>query len=129
MRRYHRAVYTEPGHWQRLEAFTKELNCLNWTYSGHCLDNVKSRAIDLEGILRFIKGLTLEAGQIFEYYLADKTDEPIKVCYRIDFPGAGQDIILVMGDDKEIITIYINSKDDKHYTLKKELYISGEAGK
>lgn len=124
MRRYHKAVYTEPGHWQRLADFTEKLNGLNWRYTGHCLDHIQSRAVDIEGLLRFIKGVRLEAGAIFEYYLDERTDEPIKVCYRIPYP-AGLDIILVMGEDKEIITIYLNSREDKHITLKKELYING----
>jgi hypothetical protein len=124
MLRYHKAVYTEPGHWQRLGEFTEALNCLNWSYSRHCLDSIKDRAVDLEGLLRFIRGVRLEAGAIFEYYLDEKTGEPIKVCYRIAEP-AGLDIILVLGEDKEIITIYLNSRGDLHYTLRKELYING----
>jgi len=122
MLRYHKQVYTEPKHWETLEALTGQFNTLDFRYSGHCLDNVKSRAIDLEGLLLYIKGLTLEAGQIFEYYLNDK-GEPIKICYRIKYIS-GLDIILVISNKKEIITIYINSSEDKHETLKKELYIS-----
>jgi len=127
MLRYHKAVYTELGHWQKLADFTEKLNGLNWQYSRHCLDNIKSRAIDIEGLLRFIKGVRLEAGAIFEYYLDEKTGEPIRVCYRIAEP-AGLDIILVMGEDKEIITIYLNSRGDNHETLRRELY-QQEAGK
>ena len=122
MRRYHKAVYTEPGHWQRLEALTEKLNTLKWIYSLHCLDHIKSRAVDLEGLLLYIKDLRLEAGQIFEYYLNDRA-EPIKICYRIPYI-VGLDIILVISKDKQIITIYINSSEDKHETLRRELYIS-----
>lgn len=122
MLRYHKAVYTEAEHWQKLEALTEEFNFVKWQYSRHCLDNIKSRAVDIEGLLRFIKDLKLETGQIFEYYLNDKV-EPIKICYRIPYNPAGLDIILVVGNNKEIITIYLNSKDDLHYTLKRELYI------
>jgi hypothetical protein len=124
MLRYHKEVYTEPKHWERLKALTGELNSLKWTYSRHCLDSIKDRAIDLEGLLIFIKGIELTAGQIFEYYLDDRA-EPIKICYRIAYEPAGLDIILVVGEDKEIITIYINSREDKHETLKRELYING----
>jgi len=124
MTRYHKAVFTEVEHWQRLEALTERLNSLKWTYSGHCLESVKNRIIDLEGLLKFIKGLRLEAGQIFEYYLDDRA-EPIKLCYRIPYTEAGVDIILVVSKEKNIITIYINSRTDNHITLKKELYING----
>ena len=121
MLRYHVEVYTDPGHFKGLQTFTDRLNGLNWCYSRHCLENIKSRAIDLEGLLLYIKGLKLESGQIFEYYLTDR-GEPEKVCYRIPYIKAGVDIILVMAEDKNIITIYINSAKDKHETLKKELY-------
>jgi hypothetical protein len=123
MRRYHKAVYTEPGHWQRLADFTEKLNGLNWRYSKHCLDSIKDRAVDLEGLLRFIKGVRLEAGAIFEYYLTDK-GEVDRACYRIAY-NKGLDIILVMAEDKEIITIYLNLAEDNHETLRKELYING----
>jgi hypothetical protein len=120
MLRYHKAVFTEAEHWQRLEALTEILNSLKWTYISHCLSNIKSRAVDLEGLLRYIKGLRLNPGQIFEYYLADN-GEPIKICYRIKWLK-DIDIILVVSDEKEIITIYLNTSEDLHYTLKKELY-------
>jgi hypothetical protein len=123
MLRYHKAVYTEPGHWQRLADFTEKLNGFNWLYNKHCLENIRYRAIDIEGLLLYIKDIRLEAGAIFEYYLTDK-GEVDRACYRITYNN-GLDIILVMGEDKEIITIYLNSKDDLHYTLKKELYIQG----
>ena len=123
MLRYHKAVYTELGHWQRLGEFTERLNCLNWQYTEHCLDHLKFRVIDLEGLLLYIKELTLQAGQIFEYYLND-IGEPIKICYRIPYK-TGLDIILVIGINKQIITIYLNSSEDKHETLKRELYCRG----
>ena len=121
MRRYHKAVYTKPSHWQRLKLLTEGLNTLKWQYSEHCLDNVKSRAIDLEGLLLYIKGLKLEVEQIFEYYLTDN-GEPIRVCYRIPYNQI--DIILVLSKEKSIVTIYINSAEDNHETLKRELYIN-----
>jgi hypothetical protein len=55
MKRFHKQVYTKPDHWQTLEAITGRLNGLAWGYSRHCLQNVKTRAIDLEALLLFIK--------------------------------------------------------------------------
>jgi len=121
MLRYHKEVFTDPGHFKGLQTFTDRINGLNWCYSRHCLENIKSRAIDLEGLLLYIKDLKLESGQIFEYYLNDLTKEPEKVCYRVAY-NPGVDIILIMGEDKNIITIYINSREDNHITLRKELY-------
>jgi len=124
MLRYHKAVYTEPEHWHKLSILTEQLNDMQWTHSGHCLDNIKYRIIDIEGILRFIKGIILEPEQIFEYYLNDKTREPEKICYRVDY-NKDIDLFLVVSKIKNLITIYINSKDDGHETLKENLYMKG----
>jgi hypothetical protein len=121
MLRYHKDVYMNPGHFKGLQTFTDRLNWLKWGYSGHCLENLKYRAIDLESILKYIRDLKLESGQIFEYYINDLTNEPEKVCYRVAY-NPGIDLVLVINQYKEIITIYINSANDKHETLKKELY-------
>ena len=123
MLRYHIEVFTSPEHLKGLQGFTTQLNGLNWTYSRHCLENIKSRAIDLEGLLLYIKGLTLRTEQIFEYYLRDNL-EPEKVCYRVEF-NSGIDLVLVINQYKEIITIYINSAEDKHETLNHSIYIKG----
>lgn len=119
MNRYHIKVGFEPDQTSQLKELTEQLNHKNWTYSGHCIDNLKFRAIDLEHILRFIKTTVLEYSQIFEYYTENK--DIIKVCYRINYNKL-QDIILVVTPDKKIITIYLNSTSDNHITLKTELY-------
>lgn len=124
MLRYHKKVYINPIDLERLKAFTDRLNGLEWSYTSHCIDNIKSRAIDLEGLLRYIKGLVLEDSNIFEFYADDKNRDIIKACYRINWQK-DIDIILVIGKDKQIITIYINSASDEHLTLKRELYIKG----
>jgi hypothetical protein len=120
MNRYHKAVYTTADHWQTLKKETDYFNTIKWQYTGHCLENLINRAVDIEGILRYIKDLKLNTDDIFEYYLWDN-GTPEKICYRIKNP-AGLDIILVIGEEKNIITIYLNSPDDDHITLKKELY-------
>ena len=86
-----------------------------------CLDNIKYRYDNIKEILLFIKKLKLKSDWIFEYYVSDNEDKIIKICYRIPFKNK-QDIILIIGENKQIITIYFNSIDDLHYTLKKELY-------
>jgi len=45
----------------------------------------------------------------------------VKACYRVNRQG-GLDIILVVDTDKTILSIYVNSIEDKHETLKRELY-------
>lgn len=122
--RYHIKVFTKPEHITDLQSITANLNRQAWRYSIHCLDNLKYRAIDIEGVLLFIKGIQLEPEQIFEYYTSDSDQNIEKICYRLPY-NKGIDIILVVNQDKEIITLYMNAKEDKHETLKRELYING----
>jgi hypothetical protein len=124
MLRYHKKVYLDPKDLDRLKTWTARLNSIAWNYTDHCIANLKYRAVDIEAVLRFIKDLTLRAEQVFEFYADDKSQDIIKVCYRINWLK-DLDIILVIGEDKQIITIYINSNSDNHETLKKELYING----
>ena len=119
MNRYHIKLGFEAEHISQLKELTEQLNLKNWLYSEHCLDNLKYRAIDLRGILLFIKGIKLDYSQVFEYYAEEL--KVIKLCYRITYNNL-QDIILIITPDKKIITIYINSANDLHDTLKKELY-------
>jgi len=124
MLRFHRQVFFDIKDIERLKVFTDELNSLNWSYTAHCLDNLKHRVIDIEGLLLFIKGLELTAESIFEFYADERSADIIKVCYRITWLK-NMDIILVVNENKEIITIYMNSKEDNHITLRRELYING----
>lgn len=121
MLRYHKKVYIEPIDLERLKTLTDRLNTLKWRYTPHSIDNLKYRAIDIEAVLLFIKDLELRADDIFEFYIDENSRDIIKVCYRIPYNKA-IDLILIISKDKEIITIYINSTDDKHDTLKKEVY-------
>ena len=122
MLRYHKKVYFDPKDQERLKTWTENLNSLKWTYTGHCLDNLKCRTIDIEDLLLFIKGYILDHKIIFEFYSDEQSQEIIKVCYRINWMK-DIDIILVLGEDKQIITIYINSVEDNHEGLRKEPYI------
>jgi len=123
MRRYHIKVYTDKKHYQILLDFINNLNRLKWGYTDHCIDNIKTRSIDLGVLLRYIKDIKLEVNQIFEYYLKGYEDRPEKICCRLPYTQR-EDIILVIDENKKIITIWINSKTDNHETLKKELYIT-----
>jgi len=120
MNRYHKDVYIPDGDNIRLEAWTARLNAGKWHISKHCTDNLKIRYIGLSEIFLFIKNIVLNASDIFEYY-TDENNAFVKTCYRIKYT-AGIDIILVLGEDKNIITIYANTADDDHITLNKNLY-------
>ena len=123
MKRYHEKVYFPVNTSDNLKAFNDKLNAMTWTYSLHCLDNIKYRFIDLKEVMTYIKNLKLDYKNIFEYYTEDN-DDIIKACYRIKY-GIDIDIILVISHNKNIVTIYINTSSDKHVTLNKSLYIQG----
>lgn len=122
MYRYHKEVYFPNNSLLSIKKLTEELNSLKWKFAGHCLDNVKYRTIDVNGMLLFIAKTQLNSEDVFEYYAEENSGNIEKLCYRLDWNKA-MDIILVLNKYKTIITIYLNSKDDKHYTLKRELYI------
>ncbi len=123
MKRYHIKVFTKAQHQDKLISFTYKLNNMQWKYTSHCLDNLKLRALDLKQLLYWIKTeLRLDYNDIFEFY-TDDFDNIIKVCYRIPY-NKTIDVILVIGHNKQIITLYYNSKNDKHYTLRKEIYVN-----
>ena len=118
LKRYHKKIYFPDI--DKLELFNIQVNVKKWLYSQHCLENIRHRSIDVKKVLEFISKLELKEDNIFEYY--KKNDTIIKVCYRIEY-NKNMDIILVVNNNKKIITIYYNSSEDKHYTLKENLYI------
>ena len=123
MNRYHIKVFTKSEHTDKLISFTYKLNNMKCKYTSHCLNNIKSRSFDLQQFFYWIKTeLILDYNNIFEFY-TDDFDNIIKVCYRVSY-NKSIDIILVLGINKQIITMYYNSKNDKHSTLRKEAYIN-----
>lgn len=118
MYRYHRKIYFPDV--DKLRELNNKLNNKAWRYSVHALENIKYRISNMEDLLHFIKDIQLEENQIFEYYKLSNIE---KVCYRIAYDNTF-DIVLVLNNQKSIITIYLNNKDDNHDTLKRELYQS-----
>ena len=117
--RYHKKIYFPTEYIEQIRVLTNTINSLQWQYTYHCLDSIKDRAYNLEQVLRFIKDIKLTSNLVFEFY----TDLNFinKLCYRIPY-NAEIDLILVIGEGKKLITVYYNNKDDKHYTLQKDLY-------
>ena len=118
MARYHDRVNFPTEHIKDLEILNDELNGMRWSFSSHCLESLELRVLDMESLLNFISVLKLDAEWIFEYYTRE--EEIVKVCYRVAYDL--YDFILVLNNQKKIVTIYINSKDDEHETLNKDIY-------
>lgn len=117
MLRFHRAIYFP--HIDKVKKLTDSLNGKSFTYSRHAIDTMKYRYIDTMAILQFVKGITLSANDVFEYYI--EGEEIQRLCYRIKYTE-GTDVILVISKDKKIITIYTNESTDEHFTLNYSLY-------
>ena len=118
MERYHVKTGFKKEHVLKLSEFTDRLNEINFKYTSHSIDNLNYRVVDVEGLLRFIKAIELKPEQAFEIYT--EGIDIIKACYRFNYGKA--DIILVLNEDKLIVTIYLNSALDNHETLNKNIY-------
>jgi len=120
MLRYHKKVYIPIEDIKKLQDFTCNLNGITWQYSAHAIDNLKYRAYNIKDILIYIKDLQLDYKDIFEYYKDNGNIQ--KAVYRVDYKGL-YDLCLVISDNKMLVTIYINVKNDNHDTLDKNLYV------
>jgi len=120
MKRYHKKVRFPDADLPKLNELVDRFNAIEkFGYSDHCLEHLKYRAIDNMAVLNFIKDVWFEADQIFEYYTLDDIIE--KACFRLPY-NKGIDLIVVLSKEKVIVTIYVNSAEDKHETLNTSLY-------
>jgi len=120
--RYHYITGFDKKHIDQLKAITSRLNMLKWQYTRHTLDNIKYRELDNKRLSEFFNSCILKYDDIIEYYSNIHTGKIEKILYRIPYTDS-QDIILVLTPEKNIVTIYLNSKDDKHITLNTSLYV------
>lgn len=124
LRRFHKKVYFPKDAIEKLGAFSGKLNKRTWRYTKHSLESIKNRAVDMTAILQWIKArVKLKVEDVFEY-ADDGKDFIFKACYRVNY-NSDLDIILVVGSDKQIITIYYNFTKDKHTTLNEKIYCKG----
>jgi len=108
MNRYHRKVFYPQEAGQELESITKELN------------SIKDEPVDIKSLLLYIKDLKINSENIFEYY--KDNDYIAKICVRFDWKN--ESVILCLTANKTLVSVWINSVEDTHETLKKELYVS-----
>ncbi len=102
--RYHKDVYFSDKYKEDIIKLTYILNSKPFRYTSHCLDNARLRVMNLEQLLYFIKNeLKLNSEDVFEFY-TDGENNIFKLCYRFTYSNT-YDIILVIGLNKEIITL------------------------
>jgi len=119
MNRYHKKIYFPESDKTRLVDLCEKLNGKAYIITPHCIERVKENLKALDGILRHIKEYTIQYNNIFEYYENHGIIERIVI--RINY-NEYRDLILVIGNRKELITIYFNDIKDNHITLREELY-------
>jgi len=119
MERFHKKVYFPEEDRKLLRSFSERLNELDWKYTAHTLDNLSWRTINLEEVLLYIRDLKFNSEDVFEYY--KENGKVFKSCYRINYKDA-LDIILIISNEKLLVTVYLNSKSDNHDTLNRQLY-------
>jgi hypothetical protein len=128
IKRYHIDVNFPKEHKKMLENFVKKINSQNFTFTKHCIDRLFQQVLSEQKVkeaLFFIKNLTFKYANIFEYYteVGHMSNEKMrKACFRVSYKE-NTDIILVIGINKELITVYVNDKNDEHITLNKNLYV------
>ena len=118
MKRYHKKIYFPEKDIAGILSLINNLNKEKWQYTKHSIDKIYSLA-NISDILNYIKYLTLDFNDLFEYYTED--DSICKLVFRFNY-NDNQDIIFVVSDKKNIITIYLNDRGDKHCTLNKNIY-------
>ncbi len=94
-----------------LGEFTNKLSSMKWTYSNHFMNRLHRRSsLGFISTPNFKTYLKLESNRIFEFY---KKDEKImKACYRIPHSDRRRDLILVVTDEKMLVTMYFNRRGE-----------------
>ena len=116
--RYHKQVYFPDT--EALKLFNSKLANITWNYSQHFLERIKSRSKNEKKVLRFINRLILKEKNIFEYY---KENNQISVaCYKIAYMKKFN-LILVINNNKKILTIFYELISDKPKRINKNLYV------
>lgn len=119
MLRYHKELYFPENDLQNLKKFIDGLNAKKFSFSIHAFDKIKERLTDFESLGYYLKDLTFQYENIFEYY--KENDLIVKAVFRFNY-DKGRDLIIVINEYKKVITIYFNSLGDNHYTLNPENY-------
>ena len=117
MTRYHKDIFFPDN--DKLPAIVSNLNQRKWVLSKHSFDRIIEKSENVSVIGYFIKDLVLKEAYLFEYY--KENDIITKLVFRIPFDNEN-DIILVLNDYKEIVTVYYNNKEDNHRTLDNKIY-------
>jgi len=113
MQRYHKQVFFPADSFSKLDIFCQNLTVQGWSFSTHAIERIKDNG-KLSDILNVIKDYEFDYQDIFEYYYDNGNID--RAVFRIDYTSQ-YDIIFVVSSEKNLITVYLNDTNDKHFTL------------
>ncbi|MHA2012805.1 MAG: hypothetical protein ACTSWG_10600 [Candidatus Helarchaeota archaeon] len=115
---YNKKIYFE--HDKLLNLFILTVNKRFFRLSYHAKKRILQRFnTDIQNIGYILRDYKIKYDDIIEYTFNNGTIQ--KVLIRIPF-NFQKDLMFSIADDGTIITIYLNNKADKHYTLNKRQY-------
>lgn len=120
--KYHKKIYFPDS--EKLKLIIEALNKQSWQYiSKHAINELKNERLNLEEIGQFLKGKQFTFEELFEY---KKTKEGniYNLVFRVQYKQYC-DIILVVSMNKSLISAWVNSRTDKHFTLNANNYERG----
>lgn len=119
MKRYHKDISFPTDHQEQLKGVNAIFNNGDsFIKTTHGIDRLdRFRLIE---VLTFLSSVRFSVKDIFEYYI-NEHNIITKVCYRLKYNDS-EDLIIVLGREKTMITMYLNNTSDSHSTLKRELY-------
>lgn len=116
---YHRDVYFKDS----FKAEAKKLIHNDMRISAHCMNHVahvddkhKYTQADIIKAVKFIA-----SHDIMPFEVETTADEVTKACYRLHNKITGNDMCVVLRNGL-VVTCWINSADDKHFTLDTNRY-------
>lgn len=122
--RYHRDVYFPENIEQQLNVLLHFMEKENWYFTYHSVSK----------LLAMNTKLAMEVSRtIFKYSI--NTEDIFEVCIRKGYIAKFSlriklnetvDLIIVCSNEKSVVSLWINNKDDTHETLDVSLYEKGE---
>lgn len=106
-------------HEDLLHLFVVSVKGQFWSLSRHAKERILERVDHVEKIGMMLRDYILSFDDILEYTFNNGHIE--KVLVRINFDDAN-DLVFSVSYDAKILTVYLNKKADKHYTLNKMQY-------
>lgn len=120
MLRYHKQLGIPSKYHAQMEELNNKFNSLKrFGKTNHAMENIHKRFEYMKILQYLANDIEFKTDYIFEIY--SDNDIIKKMVYRLPFSNY-QDLIIVLTCRKDIVTLYLNNREDNHKTLRKEQY-------